>query len=313
MARRLLTFLFLAGSTISLLFLSPSFLILHEDFTERIMRARFMFLSVFAVMSCIFLSTQLSTQSKGNGDCSSFVICPDEELVYEVSWMKIPLGQIRLKANASVMVEGKLRHNASAVIDSYDGLPFVDLHVIDHTEMDESLYSKGFDALEKKGDRWESQKSHYDFSKKLLVTEKALHADKHSQAIASPSFDTLHLSSTSIQDGLSILYFARASTRNPRQVRVPTVVYEKEGATLFQVQNKTEYEEIDAWKDKKIRVVPVEGKAEFEGLFGFTGDFKGWFSDDVAAIPIKAELKVTIGSVKLELIKWKRNGWTPPG
>jgi hypothetical protein len=217
-----------------------------------------------------------------------------------------------VKTVASTVVDGQVEHNAVAYIDSYDGMPFVDLHVIDHTYMDGSFYSRGFNAMEKKGDYWESEKSHYDLTNKLLIIEKAKHSDKRSPQLAPSTFDTLHLQQTSIEDGLSILYFARSNLRSGRETNVSTVVYGKQGTTWFHFQNKREFEEIDAWKDKKIRVVPLEGKAEFEGVFGFSGDFKGWFSDDIAAIPIKAELKVLVGSVKLELIKWNRSGWTPP-
>jgi hypothetical protein len=42
------------------------------------------------------------------------------------------------------------------------------------------------------------------------------------------------------------------------------------------------------------------------------GDFKGWFSDDTAVIPITAEMKVILGSVKIELNQWNRKGWNSP-
>jgi hypothetical protein len=43
-----------------------------------------------------------------------------------------------------------------------------------------------------------------------------------------------------------------------------------------------------------------------------TGDFVGWFSDDAAAVPIKGKLKVLLGNVTVELIRWNRKGWNPP-
>ena len=245
-------------------------------------------------------------------DCSSSVICPDEELVYEVSWMKIPLGQIKLKTLESKMTETGVEHNVSAYIDSYSGLPFVDLHAIDHSHMDETFYSKGFDAIEKKGDQWISEKSRCDVQQKLLVVEKTIQADKNSAPSGPSTFDTLRLKSVPIQDGLSILYFARANIRSGREIRVPTVVYGKQGMTRFHFQATTDFEEIEAVKDKKIRVILLEGNAEFEGIFGFTGDFKGWFSDDAAAIPIKAELSVLVGTVKIELTQWNRRAWIMP-
>src|SRR5258707_11788692 len=85
-------------------------------------------------------------------DCHSSMICPGEELVYEVSWMSVPLGQIRLKTIEATTIDGQRQHKATGYVDSYDGLPFVDIHAIDHTSMDDSMYSLGFDAIEKTGD-----------------------------------------------------------------------------------------------------------------------------------------------------------------
>jgi hypothetical protein len=41
-------------------------------------------------------------------------------------------------------------------------------------------------------------------------------------------------------------------------------------------------------------------------------DFEGWFSDDDARIPIRAKMKVIIGKVDIQLVRWKRANWSPP-
>ncbi|MEE8115035.1 MAG: DUF3108 domain-containing protein, partial [Nitrososphaerales archaeon] len=64
--------------------------------------------------------------------------------------------------------------------------------------------------------------------------------------------------------------------------------------------------------DYPVDVIGFEGRAEFVGIFGMTGDFEGWFSTDEARVPILAKMKVIIGSVTLELMQWKRLGWKPP-
>jgi len=55
-----------------------------------------------------------------------------------------------------------------------------------------------------------------------------------------------------------------------------------------------------------------DGNAEFTGIFGLNGPFEGWFSNDPAQIPIKAKMKVILGSINIELKKWQRTGWNPP-
>ncbi len=244
--------------------------------------------------------------------CNSSVLCPGEELVYEVSWLKISLGQIRLKLSPPHTSHGTTIYPATAYVDSYEGLPFVDLHVIDHSDMDSLCFSHGFHAIEWKGDQRRSEISRYDLAHKRIYIEAVTKKNDPVHSDDSVHRDTVYLNDTVVQDGLSILYFARNNVRRHQPLVVPTIVYGKLGQTRFNISGETGLEEIDALKDKKIRVTQLDGRAEFKGLFGLTGDFRGWFSDDSACVPIKAELKVIIGSVKVELISWNREGWNPP-
>ncbi len=81
--------------------------------------------------------------------------------------------------------------------------------------------------------------------------------------------------------------------------------------TEIHFQNTYEKKEVDA-VNYPVGVVYFDGRADFTGIFGLTGGFEGWFSNDDARIPITAKLKVILGSVRVELTKWKRNAWTPP-
>jgi hypothetical protein len=119
------------------------------------------------------------------------------------------------------------------------------------------------------------------------------------------------LEDTTFQDGLSIAYFARSQIGIEHATRVLTVMYGNLGSTTLWYTNKKSTETIDA-VEHPIRVVEVEGFLDVEGVFGLTGDFQGWFSDDSAAVPIRAELNVILGVVDVELIEWHRNGWSPP-
>ncbi len=94
-------------------------------------------------------------------------------------------------------------------------------------------------------------------------------------------------------------------------MNIPAIVKEEKVNTFIDFTNKRETVEVDAI-EYPVDVVEFEGKAEFVGIFGLTGDFEGWFSNDEARVPIVAKMKVIIGSVTLELMEWKRPGWIPP-
>ncbi len=62
-----------------------------------------------------------------------------------------------------------------------------------------------------------------------------------------------------------------------------------------------------------IRTKKISGFIPFvaEDIAGVTGDFVAYYSDDSARIPIRAYFKTSVGSVKVELVKWLRNNWHP--
>ena len=73
----------------------------------------------------------------------------------------------------------------------------------------------------------------------------------------------------------------------------------------------TEIVEIDAAK-YPIKTVYLSGTANWTGIYGLSGKFEGWFSDDEARIPIRAKMKLYVGDANIELVKWSRGSWQPP-
>ena len=113
------------------------------------------------------------------------------------------------------------------------------------------------------------------------------------------------------QDGLSLFYFARMRTGQPKKVNAPVFINEKYEKTYINFYNEVEDMDIDA-VDYDIACVRLDGDTEFRGIFGLTGYFEGWFSNDEYAVPIVAKMQVLIGSITLELKEWKKQGWMPP-
>ncbi len=239
----------------------------------------------------------------------SGVMQPGEELIYEVSWGFFKLGKVRVVTHPAPLEKGSA-FSAAAYSDSYK-LPFVDFHAISTSEMDSSLFSYGSSLFEKKEKNWFRQIYYFNTATRTFVTENATVQKPESPPMAPPVYDTLRVSFNRFQDGTSILYFARARVHSGVAVRVPTFVRGKAGYTNFYLPTQKTSVSIDA-VPYPIKAVELEGKAEFEGIFGLTGEFTGWFSDDAAAVPLKAKMKVILGSITIELKEWKRAGWSPP-
>ncbi len=231
------------------------------------------------------------------------IVADGEELLYEVSWTFVKLGTIRLRTFPNF--------TSRAEIDSYEGLPFVDLHSVHSSAMDTLFFSRSSSSLDKSDGQWKGLEYLYNPAEEQLVVEETIRKDPSSAPDSRRVRDTLRHVSRAFEDGLSIAYYPRARIHTVQEVDVPTILYGKLGITTFHFTNKKTTENIDAFP-QPVRVIQVEGTTTAEGIYGMTGDLTGWFSDDSAAVPIKGKLKVLIGNVTLELIQWKRAGWTPP-
>jgi hypothetical protein len=257
----------------------------------------------FLVVAGTALAFYLKPPSTEYVPATSVVAPEGEEYLYEVSWTWFKLGTIRLKTLGG--------GRAEAYIDSYVNVPFVDLHSIHTSLMDSLFYSRGSRSIDKKDNEWTGLDYRYDLPAKRLYVEEIAKKDPKSEPYKRTMRDTVALSTTNFVDGLSIAYFPRRFIHTTTPQTVPTVLYGKLGETVYKFSNEHATESIDA-VDNPVKVVELEGTTTVVGVYGMTGDFKGWFSDDDAAVPIKGKLKVLIGNATVELIKWNRKGWNPP-
>ncbi len=229
-----------------------------------------------------------------------------EDLLYEVSYSIFSLGTVRIEVIDTARCGAEMEYRAKAFIDSYKGVPFVNLHYVFYSEICRGMYSNFFASDDTK-DPSRTPYVTYDFQydKNLVRVEMG---EKPGHLAAKQIVDTV---TSRYQDGLSLFFYARAHLHDRGAMDVPTYVNEKKVTTFINFVGKREKQEIDAVK-YPIATVKLEGRADFVGIFGLTGGFSGWFSDDEAAVPIVAKMNVIIGSVHLELIKWQRPGWNPP-
>lgn len=228
-----------------------------------------------------------------------------EELTYVVKYSVMKLGEVRLKIKDKKTIDGKTFYVTYAYIDSYSGIPFVDLHQIYESYVDENLYSDFFKALIL-GDKYTAYTEYnFDYKKSLIHVKKGKVNPPEVWTDSTTSADKKY------QDGLSIFYYARMNTAQKKSIDVPCFVTEEKVFTSLNFYNRPEAISIDA-VDYDIACVKLDGETDFVSVFGLTGYFEGWFTDDSAAIPVLAKMKVIIGNITLELKSWKREGWIPP-
>ncbi|MBA4313491.1 MAG: hypothetical protein C0417_12780 [Chlorobiaceae bacterium] len=228
-----------------------------------------------------------------------------EELVYNVSYASIDIGQVRVKQIEEIDKDGNKLYKAIAYIDSYKGIPFVDLHAVFQSLIHSNGYTTWFNARDKQDDSWKSTIYNFDYQNHSMYLEEGIWKSGKIDKRDTVQIDTLH------QDGLSLFYSSRKHLFDQKRVLIPVVVNEKKFTTTIDFLGKRTQEEIDAVK-YPVDLIYFEGETGFVGIFGLTGGFEGWFSNDAARIPVIAKMKAIIGKIRIELMSWNRQGWFPP-
>ncbi len=233
------------------------------------------------------------------------VLVPGEEMLYRVSYLNITLGTIRTVTEGYTTRNGERFAKVKVFIKSSPSIPFVSLNSIYESWMDTTItFSRHFNAnTEIDGGKWEFDQYVLDYNARSLVMEK--YRDK--QKVSSKSFTI----TKKYNDGSSILYAARSLVSAKRTFRLPTIIMDDTVNTVVNCRGTKGSVEIDAVK-YPVKTLYLDGVANWTGIYGLSGNFEGWFSDDAARVPIKAKMKVYVGSVTIELQSWKRGSWQPP-
>jgi hypothetical protein len=260
------------------------------------------YLAVLALCVPAFMVPSLRAQ--GSGDPPSRVFIEGEELVYNVRYTFIDLGQIRIKTIGKTRDASFVTYDTRALIDSYRGIPFVDLHAVFESRMDTTVCSHGFVGKVKQDDKWDFARYTFDYDHHRVLMDigdrDTVVAKRETLQVKGPQ-----------QDGLSLFFNARQHLFAGKKVHIPGIVTEKQVNTDIDFARERTSVEIDA-VDYPVDVTKFEGELDFEGIYGLTGGFTGWFSHDDARVPILAKMRVIVGSVTIELMRWNRPGWMPP-
>lgn len=252
--------------------------------------------SVFAIVLLLILSGKTFSQLE--------VFEDGEELYYEVNYSFINIGWIKFNVER---VLGKLNtFNCKAVMKSNDALPFVTVNY----EFQSTLEAKDgvlkpihFTAYEYKNDKKNSLTYEFNYDSGYVDIKKIGYN-------GSIEVEKRLWTRTLFQDGLSIFYYSRYGFTKTQSVYIPVLMHVDSAMMKIDFDTKnTDVRLSDINYD--VSSVYLDGFSYFTAVFGLTGEFSGWFSNDDARIPLKANLEVKIGRVTVELKSWKRKNWKP--
>ena len=228
-----------------------------------------------------------------------------EDITYVVKFGFIRLGEVRLLILDKTEKGGDIIYKTKAYIDSYSGIPFISIHQVYESSFNNNQYSNYFRATEKEKNYIKFTEYFFEYNKNKILIKKGKFNPFQMWT------DSTAKISKKFQDGLSLFYYARLNTGIPKSVSLPCFVTEKFETTVINFYNNIEKVEIDAI-DYNIACLKLDGYTTFESIYGLTGDFEGWFTNDKYAVPIIAKMKVYVGNVTLELKQWRKKDWKPP-
>lgn len=104
-----------------------------------------------------------------------------------------------------------------------------------------------------------------------------------------------------------IFYYSRMFAGMEEPYKLPVYIDNELGYVTSESSKETDMRKYEAFNEP-IETYLSEGHADINGPFGFSGNFKSWFSTSDLRIPVEAHVKVIFGNVKVKLISYKREG-----
>ena len=229
-----------------------------------------------------------------------------ERLQYRVRWLFFRLGTITVTTDTIRGDPGKFK--VLLKLDSNPDIFFISIHSIYEGIVGlHPLRCVSFLGKEKDGDdTLVTTYTYFDSLRRVVMEQRRMPVDTLVKSLVGDSIDRFF-------DGASLFFYARTMAHTNVRYSAPTLVEMEMFSTDISFTGKSTGVEIGA-VDEEIDTRELFGKANFEGktFGGFSGDFRGWFSNDYASIPIKAEMSISLGTVTVELEEWSRPYWIPP-
>ena len=262
-----------------------------------------LFLAAF-VLTALPCHSGVSARETPEWHDSSSVFVIGEQLEYKVTFLHFTLGTIVITTDSTAVVDGSHVWFVHCTMDSRPGLPFVSLHAVYRSRMDPhgiSLFA--IESRKEPNGEWSYLKYFSDYANHEIAIEKG--------GAGLPMIKNDYSTTNGYADALSLIFFIRLNALRHSAYQMPTFVETDTARTHLNFLASFDAQTIDA-TSYPIACRYFTGTAAWKGIYGLSGKFEGWCSDDAASVPITAHMKLYVGNVCLELVRWSRPGWAPP-
>jgi hypothetical protein len=221
-----------------------------------------------------------------------------EELYYKVKYAFLTVGTLYFQVLEKDSVHNRPVYRCRLEMKSTSAIPFVHIDDVYESYIDEEVYAHLFHSYEKKGDHVLFTRYEFNYD----AGQINIRIEKRSESDTALVLDSTVTVTQKTQDGLSLLFYARAEVKNTPAQDVSVFAFNELKDTFINFTGRAEEAEA---RGVKVDGYYLDGKMKFVGIAGIKEDFKGWFSRDPQSVPLHAKMKAFIGSVRINLEWWK--------
>jgi hypothetical protein len=222
-----------------------------------------------------------------------------EELQYKVKFGFVKLGTVTIKTVGPNNQFGAGKMTTRMQFQTAD-VPFLNAKSLITTVIDtNAMHLVHFEQKGQEGDNKEEKQMTYDKAKKTLT-----YTDDKIKGKVTNNVEPFN-------DAITLLFNMRTWSQSGKRYSFAMRSRDGQNNVVCNFTNKISNQEVEAWDGKEIRTRVIQGQANMgdSAPLGANGKFTAYVTDDAAAIPVKIDMNIAIGSITLELVKVKRSGW----
>jgi hypothetical protein len=225
----------------------------------------------------------------------------DERLRYSVTYLGIRIGTIEVKNRYDDYDTDGIGETV-VTMRTFSGIPFFSVY----TEFYNQRGSDGFFTKSTTFDRERTKWAYYhalreDKSTEIIVNRG--YRDRENGRFFDIEIDTLY-PGFFIHDALTFISILRDSASTDRNYVVPVLIDRSVEQIRIDPPGKTEKIEVRAFENG-IKAYYITGEINFTAIHGLTRRYQSWISTDKYRIPLKARVRIAIGSINIELEEYE--------
>ena len=263
--------------------------------------------TLYAVAFFSVITKNMQSSGWSGGD-SNPAVQINETMMFEASYLFFKIGSVKFQALGKVEYNGIPSYHLRAHIDSYAGVPFVNFHSVYDTYADaRTLFCLYNLRTQKDGNSLVYTATNFEFDQKRIECDQS-QKGKLIKEVSLPL-------DSNYTNGVSFIYYLRKACQiaqgKSATLNIPIIDDTVRSTVTLTIDEKKEACDVNAFSFP-LDSYRLSGHINFTGTFGITGDFVGWMAADSSAVPLKANMKVLLGSVVVQLKEIDRNNWIPP-